>query len=52
VRFPIFDSQEDRDKRAKWLSDKKKAGKPVVPKKVKKAIEYVEASGLGLADFM
>ena len=52
VRFPIFDSQENKVKRSKWLSDKKKAGKPVVPKKVKNAEEYVDATGLDLADFM
>lgn len=52
VRYPIFDSQEDKAKRSKWLSDKKKAGKPVIPKKVKDVIYAVEEKGLGLADFM
>ena len=52
VKYPIFDSQEDKAARAKWLSDKKKAKKPKVTKPEKKALEHISASGVGLADFM
>lgn len=52
VRFPIMDSQEDKAKRAKWLSDKKKKDKPVVARKAKPAEEWIDPSTLGLADFM
>ena len=52
VKYPVFDSQESKDKRAKWLSDKKKKDKPVVTKKEKKALEWIDPSTLGLADFM
>ena len=59
VKYPIFDSQEDKAARAKWLSDKKKAKK--VDSKSnpgnmrgghKKPLEHISASGLGLEDFM
>ena len=52
VRYPVMDSQADKDKRSKWLSDKKNAGKPKVVKKVKKQLEHIDAGGLDLVDFM
>ena len=52
VRYPLFDTQESKAARAKWLSDKKAAKKPKVTKPEKKALEHISASGVGLADFM
>lgn len=52
VRFPIFDSQEDKAKRAKWLAERKA---PKALKKAKKAqaVEMpLNAADFGLADFM
>jgi len=52
VRLPLFDTQESKDARAKYLADKKKAKNPKVAKPEKKALEHLSASGVGLADFM
>jgi len=53
IRYKIFETQADKDKRAKWLADKKKKdAPPKIVKKVKAALEYVDESKLGLADFM
>jgi hypothetical protein len=52
VKIPLFYTEADRARVSKWLADKKAKDKPKVEKKVKAALEYIDASKLGLADFM
>ena len=52
IKYPLFESQEEKSARAKWLSDKKKAKKGIITKAHKKPLEHISASGVGLADFM
>ena len=48
LKGPLFETEQMKKDKQKW----RESLKPKVVKKVKAALEYIDASNVGLADFM